>query len=106
MKAPQSQWQVICDDDIQIINLIGDYEVLNDDVRPENFLVRTNPEGKYQVFQIDFGETHHRDGMAWAKWRHWKYCIDEEGAVGSVMQQRLIRGFEYKRSFKYLKYDE
>ena len=68
-KAPKSQWQVICDDDIQIINLIGDYEVLNDDVRPENFLVRTNPEGKYQVFQIDFSDTYYRDGMAWPKWR-------------------------------------
>ena len=69
MKAPQSQWQVICDDAIQIVSLIGDYEIMNDDVRPENFLVRTNPEGKYQVFQIDFSDTYYRDGMAWPKWR-------------------------------------
>ena len=62
---------------------------------PENFLVRSNPGGKYQVFQIDFSETHHRDGLAWGTWRDWKYCVDEEGAVGLVMQQRLKGGFEY-----------
>jgi hypothetical protein len=26
-KVPQSQWQVICDNAIHIINLIGDYEI-------------------------------------------------------------------------------
>jgi hypothetical protein len=78
---------------------------LNNNVRPENFLVRFNPEGKYQVFQINFSYTHYRDGMAWAKWRDWKYCIDE-GVVGLAMQQRLKGGFKYKRSFKYLEYDE
>jgi RIO-like serine/threonine protein kinase len=42
-KTPQSQWQVICDDAIHIVNLIGDHEILNNDVCPENFLVRSNP---------------------------------------------------------------
>jgi hypothetical protein len=101
-KTPQSQWQVICDNAIHIVNHIGDHEILNNNVCPENFLVRSNPGGKYQVFQIDFSETHHRDGLAWGTWRDWKYCVDEEGAVGLVMQQRLKGGFEYKRSFKYL----
>ena len=101
-KAPKSQWQVICDDALRIINLIGDYEIMNNDVRAENFLVRTNPEGKYQVFQIDFSETHHRDGLPLEIWREQKYTKDEEGAVGLVMQQRLKGGFEYKRSSKWL----
>ena len=63
-KAPKSQWQVICDDAICIINLIGDHEMMNNDVRPENFLVRSNPEGKYQVFQIEFCDVYYRDGLS------------------------------------------
>ena len=101
-KAPKSQWQVICDDAIHIINLNGDYEMMNNDVRPENFLVRSNPEGKYQVFQIDFSETRYRDDLPLEIWRERKYTKDEEGAVGLVMQQRLKGGFEYKCSSKWL----
>jgi hypothetical protein len=101
-KAPKSQWQVICDDAICIINLIGDYEMMNNDVRPENFLVRSNPEGKYQVFQIDFSETRHRDGLPLETWRERKYTKDEDGAVGLVIQQRLKGNFQYKRSSKWL----
>ena len=36
-KSPQSQWQVICDNALHIVNLIDDHEILNNDVRPENF---------------------------------------------------------------------
>jgi RIO-like serine/threonine protein kinase len=64
-KAPKSQWQVICDNAIDIVHLISDHGILNNDVRPENFLVRSNPEGKYQVFQIDFSEVYYRDGLSW-----------------------------------------
>jgi hypothetical protein len=61
-KAPKSQWQVICDNTIDIVHLIGDHGILNNDVCPENFLIRSNPEGKYQVFQIDFSDD--RDGLS------------------------------------------
>jgi hypothetical protein len=67
-KAPKSQWQVICDNAIDIIHLIGDHGILNNGVRPENFLVRYNPEGKYQVFQIDFSEVYYRDSLSWEMW--------------------------------------
>jgi hypothetical protein len=100
-KAPQSQWQVICDNAIHIVNLIGDYEIINMDVCPENFLVWSNPKGKYQVFQIDFSETRHRDGLLWETWQERKYTIDE-GAISLVIQQQLKGGFEYKHSFKNL----
>jgi len=36
-KAPQSQWQAICEDAIRIVNLVGDYEILNDDVASREF---------------------------------------------------------------------
>jgi serine/threonine protein kinase len=84
-KALKSQWQVICDNTIDIDHLISDHGILNNDVRPENFLVRSNPEGKYQVFQIDFCDVYYRDSLSWKIWRERKYTSDEEGAVGLVM---------------------
>jgi len=30
----------ICEDAIRIVNLVDDYEILNNDVHPENFLVK------------------------------------------------------------------
>ena len=101
-KAPQSQWQAICEDAIRIVNLVGDYDILNNDVRPENFLVRKAEPGEtFQVFQIDFGQTDFMDGLPWETWRDLKACIDEEGAIGLVMQNLLEGGFKYKRSYKY-----
>jgi serine/threonine protein kinase len=105
-KAPKSQWQVICDNAIDIVHLIGDHGILNNDVRPENFLVRSNPEGKYQVFQIDFSDAHHRDGLSWETWQERKYSFDEEGAIGLVMKLLLKGGIEFERSSKWLEYDE
>ena len=104
IKAPKSQWQVICDNAIDIVHLIGDHRILNNDVCPENFLVRSNPEGKYQVFQIDFSDAHHRDGLSWEKWRERKYSFDEEGAIGLVMKQRLKGGIEFEHSSKWLEW--
>ena len=106
IKAPKSQWQVICDNAIDIVHLIGDHGILNNDVRPENFLVRSNPEGKYQVFQIDFSDAHHRDGLSWETWQERKYSFDEEGAIGLVMKLLLKGGIEFERSSKWLEYDE
>ena len=35
------------------------------------------------------------------RWAIWMACLDEEGAVGLVMQQLLEGGFNNKRSYKY-----
>jgi hypothetical protein len=71
-------------------------------VRPENFLVKKSESGEtFQVFQIDFAQTDYRDGLSWEMWRDRKACLDEEGAVGLVMQWLLKGGFKYKRSYKY-----
>jgi len=102
-KAPQSQWQAICEDAIRTVNLVGDYEIINCDVRPGNFLVKKAESGEtFQVFQIDFAQTSYRDGLSWEMWKDRKVLYDEEGAVGLVMQKELEGGFKYKPSYKYL----
>ena len=105
-KVPQPQWQAICEDAIRIVNLVGDRGIINHDVRPGNFLVTSNSGGKYQVFQIDFGHADYRDGLSWEVWRENKASLDEEGAVGMVMERLLKGGFKYRRSWKFHLDDE
>ncbi|KAE8358597.1 hypothetical protein BDV27DRAFT_150296 [Aspergillus caelatus] len=52
--APREVWQSVCDDAIQIVNLIGDRGILNGDVKTRNFIVQENPGRKFKVFMIDF----------------------------------------------------
>ena len=58
--APQSQWQAIYEDAIRIVNLVGDYGVLNNEVYPENFMVKKET---FQIFQIDFAQMGYMDGL-------------------------------------------
>ncbi|KAE8139950.1 hypothetical protein BDV38DRAFT_269375 [Aspergillus pseudotamarii] len=52
--APQEVWQSVCDDAIQIVNLIGDRGILNEDVKTRNLIVQENSGRKFKVFMIDF----------------------------------------------------
>ena len=101
-KAPQSKWQAVCEDAIHIVNRVSNHGVLNLDVRPENFLVKKSECGEtFQVFQINFAQTDFMDNMPWGVWEECQAGIDEEGAVGLVMQKLLGGGFKYKPSFKF-----
>ena len=99
----ESRWQSICDEAVRTINLIGDYGVLNEDVKPHNMLVRkkttsTTP----QVFVIDFGQCRFREAYAPdAQWLHEKSVQDEEGAIGYVMAHRLKGKIKYEPSKRY-----
>lgn len=54
MYALRDTWQFLCDDAIQIINLISDQGIRNQDVDTRNFIMQSNPGEKFKVFMIDF----------------------------------------------------
>ena len=103
INEPKSTWQSICDEAIRTINLIGDHGVLNEDVRPDNIIIRkraTSPAP--EVFVIDFGQCRFREDYKLdAEWMHEKSVQDEEGAIGCVMEHRLGGMIEYKPSYRY-----
>ena len=101
--APREAWQPVCEDAIRIVNLMGDRDIRNEDVKTRNFLVRKNGEsGSFKVFIIDFALCEFRGPeQSDEEWRKEKWAQDEEGAVGCVMQDKLKDGFVYKRSLRY-----
>lgn len=103
--APEASWQGIVDQAIRIVHILGDYDILNADVRPENFIIVPKDEA-YQVFMIDFGQCRLRhEDESDADWGRAKWIQDEEGAIGAVMKMRLSKiGFElnFEPSWRYL----
>ncbi|KAG8763888.1 hypothetical protein FRC12_008367 [Ceratobasidium sp. 428] len=82
---------------LRIVDICGDLDVLNKDVRLGNFIVKPDD----SVVMIDFAQTRFRradeDDLAWkrAKWSE-----DEEGCIGTAAMRKF--GWDYARSFKYL----
>lgn len=73
---------------------LGDHDVLNNDVRPENVLIRNVD---YSVAMVDFAQSRlRREDESWQEWKEHKWTIDEEGAIGYVMGRKL--GFKYRVS--------
>lgn len=101
---PRSAWQSICDEAIRTVNLIGDHQVLNEDIKPHNILIRKQETlSKHEVFIIDFAQCRFRgDYESEADWKHEKWRQDEEGAIGYVMAHKLKGAVEYKPSYRYL----
>ena len=102
--AHRSSWQRICDETIRTVNLISNYGILNEDVKPHNVLVRShNTLSERDIVVIDFAQCKFREAsQPEAAWRHEKWRQDEEGAIGYVMAQRLKGAFEYKPSYRFL----
>ena len=111
---PRSSWQDIVNQAIAIAGMMDDRNILNTDVRPENFLVCTDPDGRRhpycKVFMIDFGMSRFRGSdESDAEWGRAKWGEDEECAVGVVMKKVLgNHGFElpYEPSMKYFEWAE
>ncbi|KAF4964466.1 hypothetical protein FSARC_7608 [Fusarium sarcochroum] len=97
-KAPRTSWQEIVDKAVQTIHILNDNDVLNHDVRPENFIVVPVGQERYRVFMIDFGQSRLRGkNESDAEWGRGKWNTDEEGAIGLTMRMRLGKvGFELK----------
>lgn len=88
--APQSSWQQIFDQAIRIVHVLGDEQILNNDVRPDKFIVSATSNGGNQVHMIDFSICRQRrSDELYSEWGREKWWNDEEGAVGLVMKKRL-----------------
>jgi serine/threonine protein kinase len=96
--APSEDWQEIIDQAKEVVNTIGDCNVLNMDVRPGNMLVSPTGDAaqKYRVVQIDLGQASLRGSKVSEKtWGRSKWTIDEPGHIGNPMELRLAElGFE------------
>ncbi|KAI9790163.1 MAG: hypothetical protein M1816_005363 [Peltula sp. TS41687] len=53
--APAEDWRQIFDKALEAINMLGDQNVLNNGVRPENFIVRQE-NGVYSALMVDFAQ--------------------------------------------------
>ncbi|KAM6514632.1 hypothetical protein FSOLCH5_008873 [Fusarium solani] len=106
--APRSSWQNIVDQGIRITHVLGDNNILNTDVRPDNMMVVPRGNGEYRVCMIDFGHCRmRRDDEPDHDWGRAKWFQDEEGAIGVVMRGALAKvGFQlhYKNSGRYLEW--
>ncbi|KAH7018088.1 uncharacterized protein B0I36DRAFT_297556 [Microdochium trichocladiopsis] len=105
--APQSAWQNVVDQAVEIVRKLDEYNILNEDVRPENFMVvKTSQEqggtkhhdctscaaSGYHVYMIDLAMCRKRgEDESDSEWGRDKCDQDEEGAVGYVMRTILAR---------------
>ncbi|GKU07626.1 unnamed protein product [Fusarium langsethiae] len=90
-KAPESAWQDIVDQCLKVVDIFGDHDILNKDVRLDNFMIVPRRD-KYQVFMIDFGQCRfRREGESDADWGRLKYSYDEEGFVRLMMNSHARR---------------
>lgn len=109
-RCPRSTWQDTVNKAVDIVRLMGDYNILNRDMRPDNFIVSPSSDRQddqpYRVYMIDFGLCRIRGtdetGLEWGRAKSTK---DEEGAVGLIMQMILKRDYgfelEYESSGRY-----
>ena len=96
---PQASWQALVDQAIETVNIFGDHNILNEDVRPENILAVTNSayDCGYRAVMVDFGQCKFRDehesDLDWARAKHTE---DEEGEIKDAMYSILQSesGFE------------
>ncbi|KAH6647931.1 hypothetical protein BKA67DRAFT_578921 [Truncatella angustata] len=102
-ETPESDWPVICNQAIEAVNKIIDYNFINFDLATRNILVRrSESEHSYQVFYIDFAQCRFRDASDSDEvWRERKRQKDEEGAVGYLLAGRISfakgkKGKKYK----------
>ncbi|CAA7271854.1 unnamed protein product [Cyclocybe aegerita] len=107
----QTQWQEVGEAAVKVVQIVGDYGILNDDVRLDNILVvptsreedgeqddadsEDQPECSTQRFKtvmIDFGiaRTQRKDETDDEFRRERRRC-DEEGAVGYVLEKHLMK---------------
>ncbi|KAI5917445.1 hypothetical protein F4810DRAFT_696323 [Camillea tinctor] len=110
--APESKWQQIVNDAADAVHILDGKNILNKDVRPDNFLVIPRQMGcnSYKPKMIDFGLCRYRqDSESDADWGYAKWIQDEEGAVWYNMRNRLRKsGFHLNiaHSKKYIDFAE
>jgi hypothetical protein len=107
---PRDQWQPIIDEATRVVNIISDYEVLNQDVRPDKFIISGADSSNKRVCIIDFAESRLREpDEEEHDWGRAKHRQDEGTAIGAVMAMRLRKydfQLQYERSRRYEKWAE
>ena len=116
LHTPQSHWQHLCDQAIGVISRISNHDVLNQDVRRENIIVRkrggnvkenghinqlsdSKLEDIYDIFAIDFGLSRlRRQSETDDEWKQAKFEQYEDRNIGLRMkyQIRKSHGVELK----------
>lgn len=104
-QIPVSAFQYICDDAIHTVRKFMARGIMNADVNVRNTLIWWSGE-KYKVFLIDFGHCCFKDEcpeeVGEHGWRTKQALVDEEGAIGRVMEANLKvfrgGGFTYRES--------
>ncbi|KAK0735322.1 hypothetical protein B0T21DRAFT_367518 [Apiosordaria backusii] len=114
-------FKAVVDQAVNITRSLGDYNVLNTDVRIDNFLVacQRGEEGtdkgdgsreSYRVVMIDFAQSRvRRENESDFDWGRAKARQDEEGAVGMVIRHHLSKlgkQVSYTRSGRYDEFAE
>ncbi|KAL7270075.1 hypothetical protein RUND412_007228 [Rhizina undulata] len=81
---------------VELIRLVVGRGVLHRNVSLGNFLVKAIRESTdkstcyYQVFMIDFSDTYlQREDEIWDVWKEKRWKVDQEGVVGSALEQML-----------------
>lgn len=91
----------LCQACVDIVLTVGDHDVLNQDVRLQNFIVPSSSESGRTVVMIDFAQARLRENDEDDdQWKQVKWTIDEEGAVGYVLRKKF--GWDYQPTFRYL----
>ncbi|KAK3361612.1 hypothetical protein B0T24DRAFT_641995 [Lasiosphaeria ovina] len=107
--CPRSSWQGIVDQAVDITRMLGEYGILNRDVRPENFIVvpaapathGQDQETRYRVFMVDLALCKFREEYeSFAQWGMAKETKNEDGAVGLRMQKRLKMDHDFDLKFE------
>lgn len=81
--APREAWQDIFDQALNVLHVVDSKDILNLDVRPENFIVIPESDQKHKVFLIDLGMTLLRaDYECDMDWKNTKWYEDEGGHLG------------------------
>lgn len=115
---PNAVLAALCNEAVRVVDRISDFEVLNEDVRVDNFLVRQEflapasrdggaPSVDGAVVLIDLGQCRlRREDESEEEWIQAKWSQDETGAIGFVLLG-LVRQFvgedvwKYERSLRY-----
>lgn len=102
---PRSSWQRIVNQAVATIRILSDHNILNNDVRPENFVVCPvgdgDPKQDPQVFMIDFALCRFRAAdESDAEWGRAKHGKDEEGAIGLRMK-KVLAYHDYELDYEY-----
>ncbi|KAL1710890.1 hypothetical protein EV121DRAFT_275284 [Schizophyllum commune] len=114
---PNTVLAAVCEEAVRVVDRVNDFEVLNEDVRVDNFLIREELLISYAqgdaatldgaVVLIDLGQCRfRREDESEDEWIQAKWSQDETGAIGFIALN-LVRRFvgedvwKYERDMRY-----